>query len=414
MRIPSSPNKKSFLTRKTPPPRVLLTDGHWAKTLAAARSLGKKGLRVTVGESTWIATTFFSRFCDRCWVYPSPYFQPEAFLEEVIRELRRRTYEALIPMEERTMLLLAQNRKEVEKYTRLPVHEEAFLDRARRKDEVLKLAGKLGIPTPRTFFPGQLEEVQDLLPEWPCPAVIKPRLGSGSSGVTYVLERKDLWPAFQRVHRHYPRPLIQEYIPPGGAAVGVSFLFSKDHEPLARFTHQRIRQYPISGGPSTLRESIADPLVEAMAERILRALDWFGVAMVEFRYDPRDGLPKLMEINPRFWGSLPLAVYCGVDFPYWLFCLAMDWPIPEVQAYPLGKRCRWILPGDLLHFFKNPQRFQMTPSFFRFFDKNTAHDFFSWSDPGPALGRVMTLLTLLYDRDMKRLLKDRTRGANQG
>jgi hypothetical protein len=56
----------------------------------------------------------------------------------------------------------------------------------------------------------------------------------------------------------------------------------------------------------------------------------------------------------------------------------------------------------------------MTPSFFRFFDKNTAHDFFSWSDPGPALGRVMTLLTLLYDRDMKRLLKDRTRGANQG
>ena len=171
--------------------------------------------------------------------------------------------------------------------------------------------------------------------------------------------------------------------------------------PLARFTHQRIREYPISGGPSTLRESIADPLVEKMAEKILRALDWFGVAMVEFRYDPRDGLPKLMEINPRFWGSLPLAVYAGVDFPYWLFCLAMDWPIPEAREYPLGKRCRWILPGDLLHFFKNPKRFQMTPSFFRFFDKNTAHDFFSWSDPGPALGRVMTLFTLLYDRDMK-------------
>jgi predicted ATP-grasp superfamily ATP-dependent carboligase len=407
---PSSPNKKSPPSRKGHVPRVLLTDGHWAKTLAAARSLGQKGIEVTVGESTWIATTFFSRFCGRRWVYPSPYFQPEAFLEEMLRELRRRPYEALFPMEERTMLLLAQHRQEVERYTRLPVHEIAFLDRARRKDEVLKLAGELGIPAPRTFYPGPGKAIRELSPEWPCPAVIKPRLGSGSAGIAYVRERKDLWPAYQRVHRHYPWPLVQEFIPPGGAAVGVSFLFDENHEPVAHFTHKRIREYPVSGGPSTLRESIADPSVEKLAEKILRALEWFGVAMVEFRYDPRDGLPKLMEINPRFWGSLPLAVYAGADFPYWLYCLGTGRSIPPIQKYALGKRCRWILPGDLLHFFKNPRRFQMTPSFFRLFEKNTAHDFFSWSDPGPALGRVMTLFTLLYDRDMKRLLNDRTRG----
>ena len=352
MQIPSSSKKKSLPVPKRQRPRVLVTDGHWAKTLAAARSLGQKGLRVTVGESTWIATTFFSRFCARRWVYPSPYFQPEAFLEEVVRELRGRTYEALIPMEERTMLLLAQNRHEIERYTRLPVHETAFLERARRKDEVLKLAAELGIPAPRSFFPKREEEVRDLLPEWPCPAVIKPRLGSGSAGVTYVRERKDLWPAYQRVHSRYPWPLVQEYIPPGGAAVGVSFLFDEDHQPRAEFTHKRIREYPVSGGPSTLRESITDPVVEKMAEKILRALDWFGVAMVEFRYDPRDGLPKLMEINPRFWGSLPLAIYAGVDFPYGLYCLAVGRPLPPVRGYAFGKKGALDTPGRSAPFFQ--------------------------------------------------------------
>jgi predicted ATP-grasp superfamily ATP-dependent carboligase len=132
--------------------------------------------------------------------------------------------------------------------------------------------------------------------------------------------------------------------------------------------------------------------------------------MVEFRYDPRDGLPKLMEINPRFWGSLPLAVYAGVDFPYLIFQLAQGQPVPAPPHYALGKRCRWILPGDLLHFLKNPRRFHLDPGFFHFFDKNTAHDFFSWTDPLPVAGRVLTLLTLLYDPDMKRLLRDRTGG----
>ena len=390
--------------------RVLLTDGHWAKTLAAARSLGQKGLRVTVGESTAIATTFFSRYCRRRLVYPSPWIHPEAFMEALIAELKRHNYALLLPMEEQTTLLLARHRERLEVHTRLPLNDYGSIDRARRKDEVLKLARELGIPAPATLFPASLEEVRQRLAEISLPAVIKPRLGSGSTGIVYVRTRDDLWPYYLKAHQRSPLPLIQEYIPEGGSAVGVSFLFDREHRPVAHFIHRRLRQYPLTGGPSTLRESIADPLVRELGEKLLRALNWFGVAMVEFRYDPRDGLPKLMEINPRFWGSLPLAVYAGVDFPYLIFCLATGKPFPEVKAYALGKRCRWILPGDLLHFFKNPRRFHLDPGFFRFFDKNTAYDFFSWSDPLPVVGRVLTLLTLLYDPDMRRLLKDRTGG----
>ena len=34
--------------------------------------------------------------------------------------------------------------------------------------------------------------------------------------------------------------------------------------------------------------------------------------------------PKLIEVNPRFWGSLALAIYAGIDFPYLLYKLAME------------------------------------------------------------------------------------------
>jgi predicted ATP-grasp superfamily ATP-dependent carboligase len=390
------------------PPRVLITDGHWAKTLAATRSLGRRGIRVTVGESTAIATTFFSRYCDRRLVYPSPQAFPEAFIEALVRELKQRHYTMVLPMEENTTLLLARYREILEPLTFLPLTDFDSLDRARRKDEVLKLAARLGVPAPATVFFRHPEEVREQLDRLPIPAVIKPRLGSGSTGIVYVRRREDLWAAYQKAHGQAPLPLIQEYIPEGGAAVGASFLFDRLHRPVAHFVHKRLRQYPLTGGPSTLRESIADPVVQELGERMLTALQWFGVAMVEFRYDPRDGLPKLMEINPRFWGSLPLAVYAGVDFPHLIFRLAQGQTLPGPREYALGKRCRWILPGDLLHFFKNPRRFHLDPGFFRFFEKNTAHDFFSWSDPGPVAGRVLTLLTLLYDPDLKRLLRDRT------
>jgi predicted ATP-grasp superfamily ATP-dependent carboligase len=129
--------------------------------------------------------------------------------------------------------------------------------------------------------------------------------------------------------------------------------------------------------------------------------------MVEFKVDPRDNKPKLMEINPRFWGSLPLAIYSGVDFPYLLYKMAMGEDFETVTTYKTGIRSRYLLPGDIMHFISNPERFNMKPSFFKFFDKNTKDDIISLKDPLPTFGRILSLLTLLYNKDMQRYLKER-------
>ena len=129
--------------------------------------------------------------------------------------------------------------------------------------------------------------------------------------------------------------------------------------------------------------------------------------MAEFKVDPRDGIPKLMEVNPRFWGSLQLAIISGVDFPWLILNMALGKDFSPVLDYRVDQRCRWLLFGDILHFIKNPRRFHLRPSFFRFLDANTSDDIFSLDDPLPVLGAAATFFTFLYDPEMKRFLERR-------
>ena len=100
---------------------------------------------------------------------------------------------------------------------------------------------------------------------------------------------------------------------------------------------------------SVYREAVpVDEATAGNACRLLKALNWTGVAMVEFKIDRRDNTAKLMELNGRFWGSLQLAIDAGVDFPYLLYQV-MEGEYPEkVSAYRSGIKTRWLL-GDLDH-----------------------------------------------------------------
>jgi predicted ATP-grasp superfamily ATP-dependent carboligase len=386
---------------------VLVTDGHWRKTLAVVRSLGRKGVRITVGERTFLNTSFFSKYCSRRLVYPSPRRYPDQFIEFIIKEIKKNKYECLFPMEEETLLLLAKHQSEISKYTYLLIPNLQDIEFVRDKGNLIQFAETHGIPTPKTFY----DPPTPTLPPWGGGEgggyVIKPRISSGSFGIAYVKKREDLVPFYQRIHTRYPFPLIQEWIPDGGGTFGFSALFDEASNIKAAFVHRKLRMYPVQGGPSTLREGVEHPQVMELGLSLLRSLNWVGVAMAEFKVDPRDGIPKLMEINPRFWGSLHLAIASGVDFPYLILKMALGEVFGPVLHYSVGKRCRWLLFGDILHFLTNPRRFHLHPSFFHFFEPNTSYDIISKEDPLPVLGAMTTFFTFLYDPEMKRFLERR-------
>jgi predicted ATP-grasp superfamily ATP-dependent carboligase len=388
---------------------VLVTDGHWRKSLAVVRSLGRRGVSVTVGERTFLNTSFFSKYCTRRIVYPSPRRYPDEFTQFLIEEIKKNRTDCLFPMEEETLLLLARYRSEVSKYTYLLIPDLEKIEFVRDKRNLIRFAEARGIPTPKTFYaitnpPTGEVEAEKI----PIPAVIKPRISSGSFGIVYVRKREDLIPSYQRVHARYPFPLIQEWIPDGGGTFGLSALFDEASNIKAAFIHKKLRMYPVQGGPSTLREGVEHPQVMELGLSLLKSLNWTGVGMVEFKVDPRDGIPKLMEVNPRFWGSLQLAIVSEVDFPYLILKMARGESFEPIFHYPVGRRCRWLLFGDILHFLTNPHRFRLQPSFFHFFEPKTFYDIISSEDPLPILGAMATFLTFLYDPEMKRFLEKRS------
>jgi len=436
--------------------------------LAAVRSLGRKGVHVTVGERTFLNTSFFSKYCSRRIIYPSPRQYPDQFIEFLLRELKKNRTDCLFPMEEETLLLITGHQSEISKYTYLLIPDTKKIEFVRDKGNLIQFAETHGIPTPKTFFPsipalprqgggriepgtlpsqgerehggegslyirgGEFSEVilsskvkgkanKVTLPldgggkgggvnldSIPIPAVIKPRISSGSFGIAYVKKREDLIPSYEMVHAKYSFPLIQEWIPDGGGTFGLSALFDEASNVKAAFVHKKLRMYPVQGGPSTLREGVEHPQVMELGLSLLKSLNWVGIAMVEFKVDPRDGIPKLMEVNPRFWGSLQLAIVSGVDFPYLILKMARGEKFEPILHYPVGRRCRWLLFGDILHFLSNPHRFHLRPSFFRFFEPNTSYDIISREDPLPVLGAMATFLTFLYDPEMKRFLERRS------
>ena len=379
--------------------RVFVTDGYWRKTLAAVRGLGRLGIRVTVGESTYLAPALFSRYCHRRVHTPSPVLHPSRYLDFLDDYLSRHQHHVLMPMEEDTLLLLARNRERFNEKTRLPFGAYQHLLFARDKLKVLKQAQDLGISTPRTFEINSLAEAKQLGRQLEYPVVVKPRVGSGSAGVQYLAGPDQLYDSLAQAFQAGQLPVLQERLPADGEGIGASFLLDQDHRVRASFIHRRIREYPVQGGPSTLRQSIIHEQARRDGTRLLESLRLVGVAMVEFKIDSRDGQAKLLEVNPRFWGSLALAIDAGVNFPFLLTLMALGLDFPTVNEYNLGHLCRWLLPGDILHFLDNPKRWRLEPSFFQFRRPDLTYDIIDLDDPLPILGSILSLLPFYGSKD---------------
>ncbi len=382
-------------------PRVLVLDGFWNKALAAVRSLGRQGVYVAAGEWTRLAPALFSRHCRRRFVYPSAITHPAAFLAALEAELAAGGYDVLMPMELATQLLVTERRGRLEQFVRIPFADAEHARRVHDKGFLAAFAGRHGIRCPATVFPREPDEAAELGRELSYPVLVKPRQSSGGRGIIRVERRADLARAYATVHARSPAPIVQECLPAGGEAIGVAVLMNFASEPRASFVYRRLREYPIAGGPSTLRESVWRPEVAEVAERLLSGLGWVGVAMVEFKVDPRDGQPKLLEVNPRFWGSLHHAIVCGVDFPCLLTRLAMDGDIEPVANYRVGVRTRSLFHGELLHFLKSPRRFQLRPALYDF---SIPDDVLSADDPLPTVGRIASLAALVHNKDLRSML----------
>ncbi len=324
--------------------KVLVTDANSRVALAVVRALGRAGARVSVVEQERFAArtpaAFLSRFVGRSEVLPS-LDAGEGFIEGLARAAR--DADVLLPVSTNVLVECARHRERLP--ARLPVPDLATVRRANDKSSALAVARKAGVPIPASFAPESEEELEQILLGLRFPAVVKLRDDEGTTlapAERYRVARTadELRAAYRTLHRVRRFPVVQEQVLGDGYGVGV---LAREGRVLASFCHRRVREYPISGGPSALCESVRDEKLAGYAARVVGELRWTGVAMVEFR---KDDDYRMLEVNPRFWGSLPLATAAGVNFPHLLCRMALGEDVGPPPEYSEGVKVRF-LPMDM-------------------------------------------------------------------
>jgi len=330
---------------------VFITDASYKHTLAIVRSLGRKNIAVNVGTSFHSAQlSSFSKYSQQSFVYPNPKKDPDGFVRFFNKMYKLLKYEAIIPVGYTTTLALSMKKNLLNDNINIPISDYSSFKIAANKADSILLAKRSGVPIPNTIFLNHPSELENLKIE-SYPVVVKGIYEGGF--VRYAYTKQELKEKFEEIYKlQATPPLIQEFVK--GEGYGFFALFNHG-KPRAIFMHKRIRERYIMGGPSTCAESVYVPKLLDYGLKLLKTLAWHGVAMVEFKKDSTDGSFKLMEINPKFWGSLDLAIASGVDFPYLLYKMTIDGDVRPVFTYKRGLKFMWPFPDDLLHVLEKPR-----------------------------------------------------------
>jgi protein-tyrosine-phosphatase/predicted ATP-grasp superfamily ATP-dependent carboligase len=406
--------------------RILVLDADMVPALTIARSLSRRGCEVTVASHTSRPLSSFSNAVRACLQYPDPLSATEAFIEWLLAHLRTVSYELVIPVTERTLLAIS-NRRAQFSHQKIAMPDAHSLEIALDKSQTLALADQLGVPRPFGVSLDSLDDLAALKDRLRYPLVLKPARSIGSAHgeasqlqVSYAFDELELKSGCAHALRFGP-VLLQEYFP--GLGVGIE-LIAKQGEILYSFQHLRLHEVPLTGGGSSLRKSepVMPPLLEASA-KLIGALDWTGVAMVEFKLNPQTLEFCLMEINGRFWGSLPLAVAAGADFPSMLLDLELGLNVKAHAAYRNNMYCRllsrdmyWyeaILRGDAdSRIARIPNKTAVIRELGLFFNFRHRFDVQSLRDPLPGFVDVGRVLQTYVTR-VQVLLEERRFNAAQ-
>ena len=331
---------------------VLVCDEHYKHSLGIVRHLGRLGVHVRVVAASKASLACRSRFCREVILAKSS--DVGDLVEAAWDAVRSRRFDLVIPVSYSMTLAIAGRQEAFCRYTRVELAELATIEKAADKLLTAELARSVGVPVPQTM-PARtaLQRAND----FSFPVVIKPRREyPGRPPVRYASgarELREILSSLSAVAGTESELLVQEFVP--GSGCGFFALYQRG---VCRrvFMHRRVREYPPTGGVSTCAESFYDSQLEIEGRRILDALNWHGVAMVEFRRDRRDGSYQLIEVNPKFWGSLDLALDAGAHFPADLCRMALGDTLAFTDRYRRKLRFHWPLSsyGELFHLWTRP------------------------------------------------------------
>jgi protein-tyrosine-phosphatase/predicted ATP-grasp superfamily ATP-dependent carboligase len=363
--------------------------------VAVARSLDRQGIPVTFAHVDKGKTPPTRAIRDSVQL-PSHRDAPGEFIDTLCRAIEAGGHDMLIPCSDPGLAVVLEHYDRLSSLLHVGCPRPEVVHRVLDKSQTIEAARACGILTPAPC------DLPDILAverhrRLRFPIIAKPLSKEDESKhafkMRYFATFQDLRDAFLLDPQFGVDNLLQEFCP--GDGIGIEVLFH-DHQPLTMFQHRRLKELPVSGGGSVT--SISEPLDPELAEQavaLLRKLNWEGVAMVEFKCDRAERRSVLMEVNGRYWGSLPLAIGAGIDFPFYEWQLAHGQQPVIPTTYSTGLHYRW-LGGDIRRLgslfseasaegFPLPSKLGESIRFVKDFAGPICPAIWSWSDPMPAL-----------------------------
>jgi D-aspartate ligase len=303
------------------------------RALGAVRSLGRRGIPVWVLRNGDDRLAGFSRYAQRT----IPSTDGADFLLELADRHGLDGW-TLFPSGDGSAAMVARSHAELGERYRLTTPPWAVTRYAYDKRLTYPLAASLGLDVPQTWYPRDRAEVATLACDFP--AILKPAVRESINPLTLakawrVDSREELLTRYDEACALVdPALLMVQELIPGGGAEQLSYAALCDRGvPLAALTARRTRQFPMDfGRASTHVETVDLPEAEEPARALLARLGYTGLVEVEFKRDPRDGLSKLLDVNPRVWGWHTLCARAGIDFTWLAWQLARGEPVERTRA----------------------------------------------------------------------------------
>ena len=333
-------------------------------TIPIARSLHRYGVPVEAASLSSTEPQPGSRAIRNFTRLPEFSASSPEFIGALETLIAERHYDTLIPATDAALGAISHYDERLRRIVELACPAPEIVQRVLNKSLTLEIAKRAGIRIPGSFRATNLAELEALRDKLQFPVVAKPYHKSSETDfkVRYFKSFEDLHRAMESDDQLGSRILLQEYCP--GDGVGVEMLI-RNGEPIATFQHRRLKEVPHTGGAAVLAVAeTPDPELVQQALTLLRAIEWEGVAMVEFRFHRPDRRLALMEVNGRYWGTLSLPIQAGIDFPLYHWQV-MHGETPVVPSqYAVGMIWRWsagyvrrwhgVLAGSAKKALRNP------------------------------------------------------------
>jgi predicted ATP-grasp superfamily ATP-dependent carboligase len=310
--------------------------------LGIVRSLGAHGI------PAWVFDADRSKSIAQFSRYTTRFVETkEAITDVLLREGRKHQLDGwvIFPVADEYVETVSANHQLLSSMFRVTTAPSEVTRFALDKRLTYRRASELGIAAPWTAIGNCLAEVE--AEGIPYPVILKPAINHHFFPQTNLKalpaeNPSELQRAFAQMSRYIPPDeiLVQERIPGGGENQFSFCGVFKDGHAYASLVAQRRRQYPVEfGNASTFVETTDQPIVQAAGRRFLESVGFEGMAEVEFKFDPRDGKYKILDVNPRTWGWHTLGKAAGMDFSHLLWRQAVGLPMASIETH---HKAAWI------------------------------------------------------------------------